>query len=146
MSDLLKYKGTPEVFQFISKISNEFYLMNSETSPVMFVCTLSHVWLCDPMGCGPPDSSVHGNFPGKNTEVCCHFLLSGKSSWPRDESSISCVSCIGRWILYQLRHLGSSSPVKPLTCNKPTICLNWILEGVSRFNTHLLNTHQLLLK
>ena len=45
MSDLLKYKGTPEVFQFISKISNEFYLMNSETSPVMFVCTLSHVRL-----------------------------------------------------------------------------------------------------
>ena len=29
------------------------------------------------------------------------------SSWPRDGSCIACVSCIGRWILYHLGHLGS---------------------------------------
>ena len=40
------------------------------------------------------------NFPGKNTRVGCHFLLQ-KSSWPRDQTCVSCVSCIGRWILYQ---------------------------------------------
>ena len=28
-----------------------------------------------PMDCSPPSSSVHGIFPGKNTEVVCHFLL-----------------------------------------------------------------------
>ena len=33
--------------------------------------------LCDPMDCSPPDSSVHGIFPGKNTRVGCHFLLQG---------------------------------------------------------------------
>ena len=36
---------------------------------------MSH--LCDPMDCSPPDSSVHGIFPGKNTGVGCHFLLQG---------------------------------------------------------------------
>ena len=33
--------------------------------------------LCDPMDCIPPDSSVHGDSPGKNTGVGCHFLLQG---------------------------------------------------------------------
>ena len=32
---------------------------------------------CDPMDCSPPDSSVHGIFPGKNIGVGCHFLLKG---------------------------------------------------------------------
>ena len=29
------------------------------------------------MDCGPPDSSVHGDSPGKSTGVGCHFLLQG---------------------------------------------------------------------
>ena len=33
--------------------------------------------LCNPMACSPPDSSVHGNSPSKNTEVGCHALLQG---------------------------------------------------------------------
>ena len=28
-------------------------------------------------------------------------------SWPRDPTRVSCISCIDRWILYQLCHLGS---------------------------------------
>ena len=37
---------------------------------------LSHVrpW---PLDCSPPGSSVHGDSPGKNTGVGCHFLLQG---------------------------------------------------------------------
>ena len=31
--------------------------------------------LCDSLDCTPPDSSVHGDFSGKNTRVSCHFLL-----------------------------------------------------------------------
>ena len=31
--------------------------------------------LCSPMDCSLPGSSVHGDFPGKNTEVGCHALL-----------------------------------------------------------------------
>ena len=33
--------------------------------------------LCDPMDCSPAGSSVHGDSPGKNTGVGCHFLLQG---------------------------------------------------------------------
>ena len=32
---------------------------------------------CDLMHCSPPGSSVHGDFPGKNTGVGCHALLQG---------------------------------------------------------------------
>ena len=39
------------------------------------VCVLSHVWLCDPMGCSLPGFSVHGDSPDKNTGVGCHFLF-----------------------------------------------------------------------
>ena len=31
--------------------------------------------LCNPMDCSLPDSSIHGNSPGKNTGVGCHALL-----------------------------------------------------------------------
>ena len=30
------------------------------------MCALGHVPFCDPMDCSPPDSSVHGDSPGKN--------------------------------------------------------------------------------
>ena len=33
--------------------------------------------LCDPMDCSLPGSFVHGDSPGKNTGVCCHYLLQG---------------------------------------------------------------------
>ena len=50
------------------------------------------------------------NFPGKNTGVGCHFLLQG-SSWPRDQTW---VSCIGRLVLYHgaPREAQRSSKVK----------------------------------
>ena len=38
---------------------------------------LSCSTLCDPMDYNPPGSSVHGDSPGKNTAVGCHFLLEG---------------------------------------------------------------------
>ena len=31
--------------------------------------------LCNSLDCSPPGSSVHGDSPGKNTEVGCHALL-----------------------------------------------------------------------
>ena len=33
--------------------------------------------LCNPMDCSPPESSVHGDSPGKNTGVRCHALFQG---------------------------------------------------------------------
>ena len=41
------------------------------------VCLVSQLCLtlCDPTDCSPPDSSVHGDSPGKSTRVGCHDLL-----------------------------------------------------------------------
>ena len=35
----------------------------------------SRVWLCYPMDCSPPGSSLHGDFLGKDTGVGCHVFL-----------------------------------------------------------------------
>ena len=45
----------------------------------MYVCSVAQSCptLCDPKDCSPPDSSVHGDSPGKNTGVGCHALLQG---------------------------------------------------------------------
>ena len=37
-------------------------------------CAQSYLTLCDPMDCSAPGSSFHGDSPGKNTGVGCHFL------------------------------------------------------------------------
>ena len=58
-----------------------------------------------PTLCDPVDSSVHARFlcpwdsSGKNTGVGCHTFFRG-SSQPRDRTHVSCVSCIGRQILF----------------------------------------------
>ena len=44
--------------------------------------------LCDPVGCSPPGSSVHGGSPGRNTGVGCYALLWGIFQ-PRDQTQIS---------------------------------------------------------
>ena len=43
------------------------------------LCLCSAISNClQPHGlCSPPGTSVHGIFPGKNTEVSCYFLLQG---------------------------------------------------------------------
>ena len=50
--------------------------------------------LCDPMDCSPAGSSVHGNAPGKNTGVGCHFLSQG--IFPTQGSS-PCLSSLPHW-------------------------------------------------
>ena len=59
---------------------------------------------CNPMDCSPPDFSVHGNSPGKNTAVGCHALLQG--IFPTLRSNPGLLHY--KWILYQLSHQGSS--------------------------------------
>ena len=47
------------------------------------VCVFSADQLCltlgNPVDCSPPNSSVHGDSPGKNTGVCCRFLFHNKA-------------------------------------------------------------------
>ena len=58
---------------------------------------------CDPMDCNPPGSSVHGITQARILEWVA-ISLSSVSSQPRDQT---CVSCVGRQVLYHLSHHGS---------------------------------------
>ena len=60
--------------------------------------------LCDPMDCSLPDP-FQGIFQAKILEWVAIF--STGSSPPKDGTRVSCISCIGRWILYPLSHLES---------------------------------------
>ena len=42
---------------------------------VLCLAVQSYPTLCDLMDCSLPDSSVHGDYPGKDTGVGCHALL-----------------------------------------------------------------------
>ena len=58
--------------------------------------------LCHPMDCSPPDFSVHGDSPGKNTGADCHGLLQGIfTTQGLNQGLLHC-----RWILYHLSHQG----------------------------------------
>ena len=61
--------------------------------------------LCNPMDCRLPGSSVHGDSPGKNTEVGCHALLQG--IFPILGLNPGLLNC--RQILYSLSHKGRDS-------------------------------------
>ena len=61
--------------------------------------------VCDLMDCSPPGSSVHGIFQARILE-CTAISDSRGSSWPRDQTCISCVSCSGMWV-FMLIHMGS---------------------------------------
>ena len=64
-----------------------------------YVCSVTHLSLCDPIDCSPPGSSVHGILQARILEGVAISSSRG-SSWPRDQNCISCVSCIGRQTLY----------------------------------------------
>ena len=57
---------------------------------------LSHVWLFVILWILASQAPYSWDFPGKKWVV---ISFSRGSSWPRDWTHISCVSCIGRWIL-----------------------------------------------
>ena len=85
-----------------------------------YVCTCVHSkllqscpTLCNPMDCSLLGSSVHGILQSRILEWDAMPFSRG-SFWPRDQTLISFVSCIGRWVLYHLRHLGS--PVRSGVC------------------------------
>ena len=56
--------------------------------------------LCDPMDYSLPVSSVHGILQARILEWVA-ILLSRGSSQARDQTCVSSVSCIDRWVLYQ---------------------------------------------
>ena len=55
---------------------------------VLCLVTQSCLTLYEPVDCSPPDSSVHGDSPGKNTGVGCHASSRG-SSQARDQTQVA---------------------------------------------------------
>ena len=68
--------------------------------PVLCLVAQSYLTLCGPMDSNPPGSSAHGDSPGKNTGVGCHFLFQGIFS--TQGSNPGLLYC--RKILYHLSH------------------------------------------
>ena len=65
------------------------------------VCSVdqSCLTLCDPMDCSPSGSSVHEILQARILEWVAISSSRG-AFWLRDQVHVSCISCIGRWILY----------------------------------------------
>ena len=84
--------------------------------------------LCDPMDCSPPDSSVHGIFPCRNTGMGCHSFLQG--IFPTQGSN-TCLLSLLHWQAdsLSLNHLGSTYCVykygQKLWISDCTTCYNY---------------------
>ena len=75
---------------------------HNETFCCSCACMLNHsavLTLFDPMDCSLFGCSVHLIFQARILEWVASSN-SGGSFWPRDWTQESCISCIGRWILY----------------------------------------------
>ena len=90
-------------------------LTNLEVVLCFCACAQSCPTLCNPMDCSPSCSFVQGIFLVRILEWVV-MSSSRESSWPRDWTCISYVSCIGRQILYHQHHLGS--PWKAIMLSK----------------------------
>ena len=78
---------------------------------------LSHVWLCDPMDCSPPGSSVHGIFQARVPG----FPLQG--IFPAQGSNPGLPHC--RQMLYHLSHQGSPRGLSSEHKAKMVISATW---------------------
>ena len=94
----------------------------------------SRVWLCHPVDCSPPGSSVHGISQARKLE-CVAISFSREPSQPRDWTYIS---WIGRQILYHSTtrealqsEVAQSRPTlcDPMDCSLPGFSIHGILQA-----------------
>ena len=126
----IKYKQKVPVLslQYQSSLSKHFWgtlqpgtaKMNTRLGSLSHVCAKSlqsYLTLCNPMD-PTPSSSVHGILQARILEWVAVLSPRG-SSLPRDQTSISYISCLGRWVLYQQHHLGSPLYLINKPCYQP---------------------------
>ena len=86
----------------------------TQSKDVLWMCvcsvTQSCLIFCGPMDCSLPGSSVHGTFGARILEWVVISYSRG-SSWPRDPTRFSCISCIGRWISLPLASSGNGANI-----------------------------------
>ena len=92
---------------------NEWMSVSDLTVCWVCRCTQSSPTLWDHMDYSLPDSSVLGISQARTLEWVVISYSRG-SSWPRNWTHISYVSCIGRRVLYHW-----------VTCEAPTVCYLW---------------------
>ena len=78
----------PEVSAFVSLMKDTAFCLVAQSCPT----------LCNPMDCSPPGSSVHGIFQARILKQSAISFSRGLS-WPRDQTWVFWVSCIGRPVL-----------------------------------------------
>ena len=93
---------------------------------VVCVCSVAQLCasLCDPMDYCPPGSSVHGIFQARILEWV-DISFSRGSSWPRDRTHVSCVSCIaGRFLTHwAIKFSSGGFPIQSFTVR---ICRSFV--------------------
>ena len=72
---------------------------------VNFISGSKEDGVCNPMDCNRSGSSVHGILQARTLEWVA-IPFSRRSSWSKDQTRISYISCIDRWVLYHWHHLG----------------------------------------
>ena len=78
----------------------------------------------DPMDCSLTGSSVREILQARTLEWVAVRSSRG-SSWHRDRTQVSYVSCIGRWVLYHQHHLGNHHSHRPTQCSH-RVPLPWV--------------------
>ena len=96
--DLLKFNSSSSLIllNFLHKHSCHLQTMTVLFLP--YVCSVVSDSLRSP-DCSPPGSSGHGVFQAGILEWVAIFF-SRTFSQPRSRNGVSCVSCIGGWVLY----------------------------------------------
>ena len=94
----------------------------------------SCVWLCNPMDCSLPGSSVHGILQARILKWIA-MLSFRVSSWPKEQTFISYVSRIGRQVLYHCKSKPDGASGKEPTYNAGDIRSG--LDGVATVENYL---------
>ena len=122
-----------------NKVTSEASKNQSSSCICCYCCLVAKLCptLCDPIDCTPPGPSVHGISPARILEWVA-ISFSGWSSWPRDQT---CVSCISRWILYWATREANGSPLQYSCLENPMDRRAWwaAVHGVARSQTRLSN-------
>ena len=100
-------------FPFINKHLSEYKMIegpvwslritNVNIGKIQGMCSQSCPAFCDHMDCSQPGSFSHGISQASILEWVA-ISFSRESSWPREGTHVSCTSCTGKCILYQLSH------------------------------------------
>ena len=96
MLSCLEYSNTSDT-QKVSSLEKPKF--NVTYLKCLLSLVLSCLTSCNPMDWSPPGSSVHGILQARVLEWVAISFSRGASQL-RDETHVSCVYCIGRWIFY----------------------------------------------